>query len=132
MKTSRIKYFYGESILAKVNTFSKLRSFLAKKLSNLTFLKRCRDNNMIPKFLQLKDHLGTHKSKNILHKTNLILINEHIHFTKLQIVQIFHKTFKLHLFLFTTLRHDIWQTLDITYEQAMKIHNPLKDRNKNT
>jgi len=54
-----IKYLYGESILAKVNTFSKLRSFLAKKLSNLAFLKRCRDNNIIPKFLQFKHYLGT-------------------------------------------------------------------------
>jgi len=51
------KYLYGESILAKVNTFSKLRTFLAKNLSNLAFLKRCRDNNIISKFLQLKDHL---------------------------------------------------------------------------
>ena len=80
-----IKYLYGESILTKVNTFNKLRSFLVKKLSNLTFLKRCRDDNIIPKFLQLKDHLGTHKSKNILHKTSFILIKERIHITKSQI-----------------------------------------------
>ena len=46
-----IKYLYRESILAKVNLFNKLRSSLAKKLSNLAFLKRCRDNNIIPKFL---------------------------------------------------------------------------------
>jgi len=34
-----IKYLYGKSILAEVNTFSKLRTFLAKNLSNLAFLK---------------------------------------------------------------------------------------------
>jgi len=41
-----IKYLYGERILAKVNNFNE-----AKKLSNLAFIKRCRDNNIIPKFL---------------------------------------------------------------------------------
>jgi len=102
-----IKYLYGKNILAKVNTFSKLRSSLAKKLSNLAFLKRCRDNNIIPKFLQLKDHLGTYNFKNILYKISFIFIKERIHFTKLQIVQISHKIFKLHLFLSITLQHDI-------------------------
>jgi len=71
-----IKYLYGESISVKINTFSKLRSFLAKKLSNFAFLKRFRDNNIIPKFLQLKAYLETHKSKNILDKISLVLIKE--------------------------------------------------------
>ena len=122
-----IKYLYGESILAKVNIFSKFRS--SQETIKLAFLQRCRDNNIIPKFLQFKD-LGTHKSKNILHKTSLILIKEHIHFTKLQITQISHKTFKLHLFL-PTLRYDIWQILDhITYEQVMKTHTQSSERQK--
>ncbi|XP_018372103.1 PREDICTED: uncharacterized protein LOC108766985 [Trachymyrmex cornetzi] len=90
-----------------------------------------RDNNIIPRFLQLKDHLRTHKSKNILHKTSLILVKERIHFTKSQIAQISHKTFKLHLLLSATLRHDIWQTLDrITYEQAMNTLTLSSDRQK--
>jgi len=49
-----IKFFYGKSIFAKVNTFSKLRSSLPRNYPNLAFLK-CYNN--IPKFLQLKDHL---------------------------------------------------------------------------
>jgi len=53
------KYLYGENIFAKVNIFSKLRTFLTKNLSNLTLLKGCRDNNIVPKFLRLKDYLGT-------------------------------------------------------------------------
>ena len=120
-------------ILTKVNTFNKLIFSLVKKLSNLAFLKRYRDNNIILKFLQLKNHLVIHKSKNILHKTSSILIKERIYFTKLQIAQISYKTFKLHLFLSAKLRHDIWQTLDrITYEQAMKTHTQSSERNRNT
>jgi len=95
-----IKYFYGENILAKINTFSKLRSSLAKKLSNLAFLKRCRENNIIPQFLtqgSLKN-----KSKNILHKTSLILIKERIHFTKSQIVQTSIKPLSISLYLNST------------------------------
>ncbi|XP_018309593.1 uncharacterized protein [Mycetomoellerius zeteki] len=122
--------FHTESTLEASRKF-KLRSSLAKKLSNLAFLNRCRDNNIIPKFLQLKDHLGTHKSKNILQKTSLILIKERIHFTESQIAQISHKTFKLHLLLSATLRHDIWQTLDrITYEQATKTLTQSSERQK--
>jgi len=49
-----IKFFYGKSIFAKVNTFSKLRSSLPRNYPNLAFLKYY---NNIPKFLQLKDHL---------------------------------------------------------------------------
>ena len=74
-----IKYFQRKNILAKVNTFGKLKSSLAKKLLNLAFLKRCKDNNIILKFLQLKDYLETYKSENIFHKTSFILIKERIH-----------------------------------------------------
>jgi len=48
----------GESILAKVNTFSKLRTSLAKNLSNLAFLKRCRNNNIVPKLYKMGDPIA--------------------------------------------------------------------------
>jgi len=118
-----IKYLYGESILAKVNTFRELRSSFVKNLSNLAFLKRCRDNNIVSKFLQLKNHVGTRKSKNILHKTGLILTKERINFTKSQINKTSQKSFRLHFLLSSILRRDIWQILDrITYEQFQNIH----------
>jgi len=126
---SLIKYLYGESILAKVNTFSKLRTSLAKNLSNLAFLKRCRDNNIVPKFLRLKDHLDTKRSKNILHKTGIILTKERINFTKSQINKISQKSLRLHLLLSSVLRHDIWQTLDrISYEQSQKTYLQSTER----
>ena len=34
-----VKYLYGERIIAKINIFSKLRTSLSKKLSDLAFLK---------------------------------------------------------------------------------------------
>ena len=45
---------YGQSILKILRTFEKLDYLLRKAELDLEFLLRCRDNNVIPNFLNFK------------------------------------------------------------------------------
>lgn len=126
-----IKLLHGEGILAEVNSFSKNRSSLAKHLTNLAFLKRCRDNNIVPKFLRIKDLFGTEKSKRILKHTSQALLRERISHIKHQLHLISERTLRLHLSLASTLRPDIWATVDrISAEQAERIHSQSSEQQK--
>ena len=51
-----IRKFYEQSILFKVNQNTKLKTSLTKNLSNLAFLKRYRDNDVVPTTHQSFNH----------------------------------------------------------------------------
>ena len=48
---------YGEDTLKETRRFERARIKLKKHLADLTFLKRCRDHRILPKFTAFKHHL---------------------------------------------------------------------------
>ena len=58
---SYTKNIYGEKVFSKTKKFSQLRKKKATRLSQLAFLQRCRDKNIVPNFIQVqraKQHLS--------------------------------------------------------------------------
>jgi hypothetical protein len=76
---SRIIHLYGEETAALIRRLEKLRTKKTKLLSALTFLLRCRDQNTIPQFLQVKHHIHSRAANRIYHRTTLALLRERIH-----------------------------------------------------
>ncbi|XP_063914171.1 uncharacterized protein LOC135130643 [Zophobas morio] len=70
---------------------------MAKLLSLLTFLSRCRDHNIIPKFLKLKDQFSPFSSRKILTKASMSLLRERICATRQDLDLVSRDLLKLHL-----------------------------------
>ncbi|CAK9810876.1 hypothetical protein ANTPLA_LOCUS6713 [Anthophora plagiata] len=119
-----IRQLYGEAILKKVNSFSKQRKTLKQHLSTLAFLKRCRDQKIVPRFLEIKSTINSTQSRRILHRTGLALLRERINFIKKELNRISSRLLDLHLEISGTTLPNIWDTIDrISYEQAEKTYH---------
>ncbi|XP_011861944.1 PREDICTED: uncharacterized protein LOC105558715, partial [Vollenhovia emeryi] len=86
------------------------------------FLKRCRDHQTVPNFLQIKSPFPPSKqSTAILRQASLRLLRERIATTKKGLAETSKKLLELHLSLSYKLEPDLWQTIDrITHEQATR------------
>jgi len=118
---SKIKRLNGEAILGSVNLFTKFRKSLHAQLCTLNFLKRCRDHQVVPKFLQLKNPFCSKQTNTILRQASLKLVKERITFTKRHLAELSRQLLDLHLFLSSSLDPQLWETLDrVTHEQAIR------------
>ena len=52
-----IRRRYGDKIIKRLRKFEKIDYRLQKAEPDLEFLVKCRDNNLIPKFLNFRSHL---------------------------------------------------------------------------
>ena len=79
---SYMSSLYGELTIAKVKSYecNSIKRF--KYINNLTFLKRCRDSNIVPPGLRLHDPIRSSKSRSILHKASLALLRHCISTTR--------------------------------------------------
>lgn len=128
---SKIASLYGEEILGTVNRFTKLRKSLHVQLCSLTFLKRCRDQKVVPKCLQLKSHINTRQAKTILEQAALRLVKERISATKRQLDITSRSLLTTHLLLASTLQPELWLTLDrITFEQSVRCGEQRSNKQK--
>ena len=73
---------YGELTIAKVKSYERNSIKRSKYINNLTFLKRCRDSNIVPPGLRLHDPIRSSKSRSILHKASLALLRHCISTTR--------------------------------------------------
>jgi hypothetical protein len=76
---SRIIQLYGEETATLIRRLETLLTKKSKLLSALTFLLRCRDQNTIPQFLQVKHHINSRAANRIYQRTSLALLRERIH-----------------------------------------------------
>ncbi|XP_076247886.1 LOW QUALITY PROTEIN: uncharacterized protein LOC143187549 [Calliopsis andreniformis] len=126
---SLIRQLYGEAILQKVNSFSKSRKSVQQHLCILTFLKRCRDRSIVPRFLEIKHTITTSKSKRILEHTSFGLLRERIGYIKKEISRISNKL--LHLELSIHINPELWNKVDrLSYEQALRVHTIRTQKQK--
>src|SRR5215475_12284162 len=76
---TRIIHLYGEDTAAHIRLMEKLRIKKSKLLTSLTFLLRCRDHNIIPRFLQFHHYFHSPAANRIYHRTSFALLRERIH-----------------------------------------------------
>ena len=79
---SYLSSLYGELTTTKVRSYERNSIKRSKHINNLTFLKRCRDSNIIPPGLRLHDPIRSKKSQSILHKASLALLRHRISATR--------------------------------------------------
>ena len=79
---SYLSSLYGELTTTEVRSYERNSIKRSKHINNLTFLKRCRDSNIIPPGLRLHDPIRSKKSQSILHKASLALLRHRISATR--------------------------------------------------
>ena len=118
---NNIKSYHGRDMMDNASEFEKLRLSRAKMISNLNFLKNCRDNNLIPKFATCKHPLRLGKNLSTFKKLSETLIRNEIKWVRSKLIKTSHKLLSSHLYLSSYLRHDLWQSLDaITFIKLEK------------
>jgi Reverse transcriptase (RNA-dependent DNA polymerase) len=79
---SYLNYQYGPDINRKFRILDKLHERIALAATQLTFLMQCRDSNIIPIGLRLKDPCNSRRSRNIIHQAETSLVIERINYMR--------------------------------------------------
>src|SRR5215475_5337515 len=71
---STITHLYGEVTARNIRLLEKLRIKKTKLLTSLTFLLRCRDHKIVPRFLQFHHYFHSHAASRIYQRTSFALL----------------------------------------------------------
>jgi len=107
-----IKSHHGRDILNNALNFEKMRISRARNLSNLIFLKQCRDENLTPNFAKCSHPLKWGWNISLFNKLSKTLIKHEIKFARSRLIKISENLLDLHLQLSSTLSSDLWKHLD--------------------
>ena len=119
-----IKSHHGRDMQNNALNFEKMRMSRARILSNLIFLKQCRDENLTPKFAKCSHPLNRGRNISLFNKLSKTLIKHEIKFARFQLIKTSKNLLGLHLLLCSTLSFDLWRNLDaLTYAKAEKFLN---------
>ena len=80
-----ITELYGEYMHSSFKRLDRLTNQRSRLINNLTFLKRCRDNQVVPKGLHISNKYHTEYARKILKKAELALVRERIAWTRRQL-----------------------------------------------
>ena len=79
-----ITELYGEYTHSSFKRLDRLTNQRSRLINNLTFLKRCRDNQVVPKRLRISNKYHCEYARKILKKAELALVRERIASTRRQ------------------------------------------------
>ena len=85
---------------------------LDRLINNLTFLKRCRDNQVVPKGLRFSNKYHTEYARKILKKAELALVRERIAWTRRQLCGVDERI--------AILTEELWMTLNEEHYSTAK------------
>ena len=119
----QIVTLHGRDTLQMIQLFQSLWIKIAHKSTDLTFLKKCRDNKIIPWFINIKHHLKT-KHPHTFSELSLSIVRGEIRRTKKYLNNLSHHTCNTHMTLSKTLRIDFW----ISVEESMTIERSTSPR----
>ena len=98
-----IKSHHGRDIMNNALNFEKMRISRARNLSNLIFLKQCRDENLTLKFAKCSHPLNRGRNISLFNNLSKTLIKHEIKFARFQLIKISKNLLGLHLLLSSTL-----------------------------
>jgi ATP-dependent Lon protease len=102
---------YGKATHQNIRRMEQLRKTKAR-LSSLAFLRRCRDQRVVPLSLQLKHHINTEVSRRILRRASSALLRERIRHIRRRLDTVTKELFHLHQLLSGTLTSLDWDLVD--------------------
>ena len=100
---SYIKFLYGEEVYKKIQRLEKLQVKKSKLLCSLVFLKRCRDQDIVPVFAKIRHPITSTKARSIFHRASKSLVKERIDFTYLELDKTSGEAFNLSLWILNRL-----------------------------
>ena len=119
---SRIIHLYGEETTAHIRLIEKLRIKKASLLTSLTFLLRCRDHNIMPRFLQLHQYFHSRAANRIYPRASFALLRERIH-NRRELDHTSRTLLQVHLRLFNHMSESDWSLIDhLTFNKARQLH----------
>src|SRR5436190_18215802 len=119
---NRISDLYGEDIKKMCRLFDNVRVKRSRALGSLAFLKRCRDNGVIPACATLHFHGSSNRIKNILRKSSFQILKNHIAETRNRLDFLNKQLLDLHLNISSKLNKEDWDTIDrISFENSEKV-----------
>ncbi len=99
-----ITELYGECTHISFKRLDRLTNQRSRLINNLAFLKRCRDNKVVPKGLRISNNHHTEYACKILKKAELALVRERIARTRKQLCRVDGSI--------ANLTEDLWMTLN--------------------
>ena len=128
LKTT-IRHLYGEETTRSIRLLQTLRIKKTKLLVSLIFLLRCRDHNIIPHFLEFRQHFHTRAADRIYKRTSFALLRERIHNNRRELNHISRQLLLLHLRLTNVLSSSHWDLIDqLSFNKATQIGEHAKCR----
>lgn len=128
---SLINHLYGEDVYRLIRCLEASRKKKARLLCSLTFLLRCRDNGVIPRFLRQKRCFNTASSHRIYNRMESALLRERIHQTRRELAFNDSTLMSLHLQVSSILSRQDWEKVDrITYSSMISTSNQATTRQK--
>ena len=125
---TKIRHLYGEETTRNIRLYETLRIKKTRLLVSLIFLLRCRDHNIIPQFLKLRQQFHTKAATRIYKRTSFALLRERIH-NRRELNQVYHQLLQLHLRLTNILSGSHWDLIDrLTFNKAMQIGQHTRRR----
>ena len=109
---SLIKRLYGEDMSKLLRRLEVLRKKKAQLLCSLTFLLRCRDSSLIPKFLRVKRVFNSTHSQRIYNRTEKALLRERIHQNRRDLAHTDQELLTLSLRMGNSMHWSHWDKID--------------------
>jgi hypothetical protein len=94
----------GECIHSAFKRLDRLTNQRSRLVNNLAFLKRCRDNKVVPKGLRISTKYHTKYARKIMMKAELALVRERIAWTRRQLCRVDERI--------SSLNEELWMTLN--------------------
>ena len=107
-----ITELYGEYTHSSFKRLDRLTNQRSRLINNLTFLKRCRDNQVVPKGLGISNKYHTEYARKILKKAELALVRERIAWTRRQLCGVDKRI--------AILTEELWMTLNEEHYSTAK------------
>ncbi|XP_028416045.1 uncharacterized protein LOC114539627 [Dendronephthya gigantea] len=108
-----ITELYGEYFHKSFKRLDRLSQQRSRLINNLTFLKRCRDNEVVPKGLRMFNCFHTKHAGKILKKAELALLRERIAWTRKQLSGVDDNI--------ATLTEELWLTFEKHFAVAKRM-----------
>ena len=109
---TEIKSLYGRDIWQQIQLLEKLRVKIQRRVADLTFLKNCRDLNLIPTFAVINHRMRSKWNMKAFDKLSMHLVKLEIKKTRFNLDHLARDSLKLHLKLAATIRQDLWLAAD--------------------
>ena len=96
-----------------IKRYERLRCKLVRHSNHLSFLRKCRNANVTPKFLKINKKFNLERAKKIVKKSEKILLNCFIAETRRQVFSLQRKIVNIQSKIFNEIPHEIFQEIEI-------------------